>query len=89
MTTLFKSRNLYKLIVFIFLAFAMLQIKNQLSTLQTYNSEITALNEKIATLEEQANRNNTNSNNSRKDNENIARKDLKMYYPNETPYKGY
>ena len=31
----------------------------------------------------------TNSNNSRKDNEDIARKDLKMYYPNETPYKGY
>lgn len=87
--SLLKSRNLYKLIVFIFLAFAMIQIKNQLATLQSYNSEITALNEKIATLEEQASKNNTNSNNARKDNENIARKDLKMYYPNETPYKGY
>lgn len=85
--TLLKSRNLYKLIVFVFLAFAIIQIKNQLTTLKSYHSEITTLNEKIATLEEQAN--NVNSNNSRKDNESIARKDLKMYYPNETPYKGY
>lgn len=89
MTNILKSRNLYKLIVFIFLIIAILKIKNQLITLQSYNSEIAILQEKKAILEEQINTNDTNYSNSRKDNEDIARKDLKMYYPNETPYKGY
>ena len=89
MTNFLKSRNLYKLIVFIFLFVAVVNIKNQLATLKSYNSEIASLNDKIATLEEQQNSSETNLNNSRKENEDIARKDLKMYYPNETPYKGY
>ncbi len=89
MKNLLKSRNLYKLIVFIFLIIAMMKIKNQLGTLKTYNKEIVALNEKITLLNEQENNHNSNYINSRKDNEDIARKDLKMYYPNETPYKGY
>lgn len=89
MKNLLKSRNLYKLIVFIFLIIAMMKIKNQLGTLKTYNKEIVALNEKITLLNEQESNHNSNYINSRKDNEDIARKDLKMYYPNETPYKGY
>lgn len=84
-----KSRNLYKLIVFIFLLVAGMNIKSQLVTLKLYNNEISSLNEKIAILEEQVNNSETNLNNSRKENEDIARKDLRMYYPNETPYKGY
>ncbi len=89
MTNLFSSRNLYKLIVVIFLVIVMLKMKEQLVTLQTYQKEINGLNEKIATLKEQEKIDNVNSTNSREDNENRARKDLKMYYPNETPYKGY
>lgn len=64
----------------------MIKIKNQLETLQLYNHEIATLNEKMTTLQNQEN--NTTSN-SKEDNEDIARKNLKMYYPNETPYKGY
>ena len=89
MTNLFKSRNLYQLIVFIFLIIAMMKIKSQFVTLNAYNIEIATLNEKITILENQQNNNDLNYTNSRKDNEDIARKDLKMYYPNETPYKGY
>lgn len=85
----FKSRNLYKLIIFIFLTVAIVKIKGQLTTLELYNFEIDTLNEKIATLETQIDENNENLINSREDNEDIARKNLKMYYPNETPYKGY
>ncbi len=89
MTNFLKSRNLYKLIVFIFLIISIVKIKNQFVTLQSYNSEIAILKEKKAVLEEQINTTDVNSSNSRKENEDIARKDLKMYYPNETPYKGY
>lgn len=87
MKNLLKSHNLYKLIIFIFLMIAMIKMKNQFVTLKGYQKEIIALNEKITLLTEQTN--NENYTNSRKDNEDIARKDLKMYYPNETPYKGY
>ncbi len=89
MTSFLKSQNLYKLIVFIFLIVAVVKIKSQLTTLETYNKEIAILNEKITALEKQENNDNSNDANSRKDNEDIARKNLKMYYPNETPYKGY
>ena len=87
MTSLLKTRNIYKLITFIFLTIAIVKIRTQLITLKTYDSEIAILNEKITVLQNQEN--NTNAANSRKDNEDIARKNLKMYYPNETPYKGY
>lgn len=89
MTNFFKSRNLYRLIIFIFLAFAIVKIRSQFITLNSYNAEIATLNQKIAALEEQTNKNSANSTNSRENNEDIARKNLKMYYPNETPYKGY
>ena len=89
MTNMLSSRNIYKLIVFIFLLFAIVKIKTQLVTLNSYNSEIDILNEKIATLQSQMSANDVQSTNSKKDTENMARKDLKMYYPNETPYKGY
>ena len=51
MTNFFKSRNLYNLIVFIFLVIAIVKIKDQFVTLQSYNREIAALNEKITALE--------------------------------------
>lgn len=89
MTNMLSSRNIYKLIVFIFLLFAIVKIKTQLVTLNSYNSEIDILNEKIATLQSQMSADDVQSTNSKKDTENMARKDLKMYYPNETPYKGY
>ncbi len=89
MTTLFSSHNLYKLIVCIFLMVVMIKINGQLTTLKSYHTEIATLNEKIATLKEQEEINVANSVNSRAENEDIARKDLKMYYPNEIPYKGY
>ena len=89
MTTLFSSRNLYKLIVCIFFMVVMIKINGQLTTLKTYCTEIATLNEKIATLKEQEEINTVNSVNTRTENEDIARKDLKMYYPNEIPYKGY
>ena len=89
MTTLFSSHNLYKLIVCIFLMVVMIKINGQLTTLKSYHTEIATLNEKIATLKEQEEINVANSVNSRAQNEDIARKDLKMYYPNEIPYKGY
>lgn len=89
MIKILNSHNIYKLIVCIFLLCAILKIKTQLVTLNSYNSEISALNEKIALLESQINENDSQLINSKKDNENMARKNLKMYYPNETPYKGY
>jgi len=89
MTNFFKLRNLYKLILFIFIAFAIIKIRSQFVDLKSYNSEIVALNQKIATLEEQAVSDELNSNKSKKENEDMARKNLKMYYPNETPYIGY
>lgn len=90
MSNLFNSRNLYKLIVCIFLLVIILKMKEQLLTLKNYNAEIAILEEKIATLREQENmEKSVNSTNLKEDNENIARKDLKMYYPNETPFKGY
>lgn len=46
MTNFLKSRNLYKLIVFIFLIISIVKIKNQFVTLQSYNSEIAILKEK-------------------------------------------
>lgn len=85
----FKSRNLYKLIIFIFLTVAIVKIKGQLTTLKVYNTEIDTLTQKIATLETQIDEDTENLINSREDNEDIARKNLRMYYPNETPYKGY
>ncbi len=88
MTNLFKTRNLYKLIILIFLIVSIMKIKNQLIMLKAYNQEIASFNEKIIALENQ-DKTTSYSANSRKDNENMARKDLKMYYPNETPYKGY
>lgn len=89
MKNLLKSRNLYKLIVLIFFIVAVMKMKSQFVTLKAYQKEIVALNEKITILTEQKNHENSNHINSKKDNEDIARKDLKMYYPNETPYKGY
>lgn len=89
MKNLLKSRNLYKLIVLIFLMVTIIKMRNQVVTLKAYQKEIVALNEKITVLTEKENNQNPNEINSKKDNEDIARKDLKMYYPNETPYKGY
>lgn len=89
MTTLFSSRNLYKLIVCIFLMVVVIKMNGQLTTLKSYHTEIATLNEKITTLKEQEEMNAENSVNTRTENEDIARKDLKMYYPNEIPYKGY
>ena len=89
MTNILKSQNIYKLIVLIFLIVAIVKINSQLITLNTYNAEIDNLNEKIATLKSQDSETNISSNNQKQETENIARKDLKMYYPNETPYKGY
>lgn len=88
MTNMFRSRNLYKLIISIFLIVSIVKIRNQLVTLKIYDDEINVLNEKIATLKSQEDSMEA-SNHSKKDNEDIARKELKMYYPNETPYKGY
>ena len=88
MTNLFKTRNLYKLIILIFFIVSMMKIKSQFVILKAYNQEIASLNEKIIALENQDNTMSYSAN-SRKDNEDMARKDLKMYYPNETPYKGY
>ena len=88
MTTFFKARNIYKLIIIMFLIFALSKIQTQLVTLHSYNQEIAVLNEKIDKLENQAN-NSESSNHSKEYNEENARKNLKMYYPNETPYKGY
>ena len=87
MTSIVNSRSLYKLIMAIFLLAALLKLKTQFVTLNQYNKEISTLNEKIAALED--NSNDSTSANSKEENEDIARKDLKMYYPNETPYKGY
>ncbi len=90
MSNLFNSRNLYKLIVCIFLLVIIFKMKEQLVTLKNYNAEIATLEEKIATLKEQENmEKSVNSTNLKEENEHIARKDLKMYYPNETPFKGY
>ena len=85
-----KLRSMYKLIVLIILLCVMMKVKEQLITLKKYDAEIAILNEKIASLENEQNEiDDKISNNSKEDNENMARKDLKMYYPNETPYKGY
>lgn len=90
MSNLFNSRNLYKLIVCIFLLVVILKMREQFVTLKNYNAEIAILEEKIAGLKEQENiEKSVNSTNLKKENEDIARKDLKMYYPNETPFKGY
>jgi len=89
MTNLFNLRNLYKLIIFIFLITVVIKINGQLMTLKSYNREIATLNEKITSLREQEDVNEINSENSREENEAKARKDLKMYYSNEIPYKGY
>lgn len=90
MSNLFNSRNLYKLIVCIFLLVIIFKMKEQLVTLKNYNAEIAILEEKITTLREQENmEKSVNSTNLKEEYENIARKDLKMYYPNETPFKGY
>lgn len=85
-----KLGNIYKLIGLVIILFVMIKVKGQLITLKKYNDEIEILNEKIATLQNEQNEiDNKVINNSKQDNENMARKDLKMYYPNETPYKGY
>ena len=47
------------------------------------------MNSKIEMLKEEKTRNEEKLDDSKENNESIARKDLKMYYPNETPYKGY
>ena len=70
--------------------FVILKVKGQITTLNKYNDEIASLNEKISVLQSEQNEiDDKVMNNSKKDNEDMARKDLKMYYPNETPYKGY
>ena len=85
-----KLGNIYKLIGLVIILFVMIKVKGQLITLKKYNDEIEILNEKIATLQNEQNEiDNKVLNNSKQDNENMARKDLKMYYPNEIPYKGY
>ena len=91
MTNIFRSQNLYKLIICVFLIMALLKIRGQLITLNSYNNEISALNQKITELNSQNNTDEESStqDDSRKNNEDTARRDLKMYYPNETPYKGY
>ena len=86
MRNLFSLHGLYKLIVLIFLIVAIVKIHNQLVTLNNYNIEIAALNTKIESLK---NNDIQVSNNSKEDIEDIARKNLRMYYPNETPYRGY
>ncbi len=90
MSNLFNSRSLYKLIVCIFFLVVIFKMKEQFATLKNYNAEIAILEEKITTLREQENmEKSVNSTNLKEEYENIARKDLKMYYPNETPFKGY
>lgn len=89
MKILFKSRNLYKLIVIVFLIFTIVKIRSQIVVLNSYNAEISSLNEKITVLQQKKETNITELDDTRKNNEDIARKELKMYYPNETPYKGY
>ena len=85
-----KISVIYKLIAVVVLLFIMIKVKDQLITLKKYNSEIAILNQKISVLQnQQAEIDDKILNNSKEDNENMARKDLKMYYPNETPYKGY
>lgn len=85
-----KNRVIYKLIAIIVLLFIMIKVKEQLITLKKYNAEIAVLNQKISSLQNQQTEiDDKILNNSKEDNENMARKDLKMYYPNETPYKGY
>ena len=85
-----KISVIYKLIAVVVLLFIMIKVKDQLITLKKYNSEIAILNQKISALQnQQAEIDDKILNNSKEDNENMARKDLKMYYPNETPYKGY
>lgn len=89
MTNVFNSHKLYKLIVLIFLLCAFVKIKSQIVTLNNYNREIATLNDKIAVLESDIAEKKSEDINSKEDNEDIARKTLKMYYSNETPYKGY
>lgn len=89
MKNFFKSNTIYKIVILIFVLIVFVKINKQLITLNTYNGEIATLKEKITVLEEENDSLNTTTTNSREDNENMARKDLKMYYPNETPYKGY
>ena len=85
-----KLSSLCKLIGVVIILFVMIKVKGQLITLKKYNDEIEILNEKIAALQNEQNEiDDKILNNSKLDNENMARKDLKMYYPNETPYKGY
>ena len=85
-----KLSSLCKLIGVVIILFVMIKVKGQLVTLKKYNDEIEILNEKIAALQNEQNEiDDKILNNSKLDNENMARKDLKMYYPNETPYKGY
>lgn len=85
----FNSHKLYKLIVIIFLLFTVAKIRSQVVILNSYNAEISTLNDKITILQEKNEKTSNDLDDSRKNNEDIARKDLKMYYPNETPYKGY
>ena len=89
MTNFIKPHSIYKLILLIFIACILVNIKDQLVTLTGYNTEIAVLNDKISTLQKEQDTQTTVSNDQKKDTEDIARKDLKMYYPNETPYKGY
>ena len=85
-----KIGKIYKLIGSIIIVLVMIKVKGQIAILKKYDSEIAVLNEKITTLKNEQNEIDEKIlNNSKKDNENMARKDLKMYYPNETPYKGY
>ena len=88
MKNLLNTKNIYKLIVCIFIAFAIMKIRSQFVTLKSYNREIASLNSKIIVLKEQT-ESKDETQDAKKNTENMARKDLKMYYSNETPYKGY
>lgn len=84
-----KSLNIYRLILIIFAVSAFIKVNSQLTVLDKYNEEISMLNEKISVAEKQIEENKKESTNTKENIEENARKNLKMYYPNETPYKGY
>ena len=87
MIKIFNMHSLYKLIVIIFLIVAIIKMRAQFVTLHLYNTEIASLNNEIEILKNNIDHNDYN--NTREEIEDIARKDLRMYYPNETPYKGH
>ena len=89
MMNFINSRNVYRIVIIVFLICIVVKIQSQFKMLNSYNQEISSLNSKIEMLKEEKTRNEEKLDDSKENNESIARKDLKMYYPNETPYKGY